>query len=331
MLSHEIITNELRKLRNDMLFLQANLFYPKDIDHGPTEEMLSASGITIPDYVKIVRVPPKASQTSPEYQRYELLMSDIELYLDNLSSKDLRSFQFILDFNQYITPENAKALVWGQMIFERAIEMIPKNFNYYLRRFFAYTKQLQINYTIISRVNTYLKAFDFINANDICTCLTDNAISTIDQWIDHTDKLLEDGMFTITLDDVVTNVKDSLTILVKEQGILNQLNKASVYHKNDSTNFFTEVCNAVCNSSKLDSTDWHLERSKVPFIPFDKKLPNNESHTPALPYKYVHGDYLCNYSRDDIYSPTSNDETKDLKPLKAARVSDKIGDSIEFP
>ena len=50
-LSHEIITNELRKLRNDMLFLKANLFYPEDIDHGPTEEMISVDGITIPDYV----------------------------------------------------------------------------------------------------------------------------------------------------------------------------------------------------------------------------------------------------------------------------------------
>ena len=330
MLSHEIITNELRKLRNDMLFLKANLFYPEDIDHGPTEEMISVDGITIPDYVKVVKVPEKASQTSPEYQRYQLLMSDMDLYLNNLEAKDLRSYQFIVDFDKYISPENTKSLVWGQMIFERAIQMIPKNFNYHLRKFFAYVKQLQINYTIISRINTYLNAFDFIE-NNVCTCLLNKAISTVDQWVEYIDTLLEDGMFTITFDDAILALRDSITILINEQGVLNQLSRSHGSKYNESTGFLSEVCNAITASAKIEAADWHLERSKVPFVPFDKKLPEIESYTPDLPYKYVHGEYLCNYERDNIYTPTSNDETKGVTPIKVTRVSGKIGDSVELP
>lgn len=332
MLSHEIITNELRKLRNDMLFLKANLFYPEDIDHGPTEEMISVDGITIPDYVKVIKVPDTATSTSPEYQKYSLVMHDIDLYLENLEAKDLRAYQFITDFDKYISPENARLLVWGQMILERALALIPKNFNYFLRKFFACVTQLQINYTIISRVNTYLDGFDYIEPINICKCLTNNSVSTVEQWVKYTDTMLEDGMFTITFDDVIANLKDSVTILNKEQAILNQLNKAASASKYTThTELLVEVCNAISASIKIDSKDWHMERSKVPFVSFDKKLPNIESYTPELPYKYVHGDYLCNYTRADIYTPTSDDETEGLKPLKAIRVSDKIGDFIELP
>ena len=330
MLSHEILMNELRKLRNDLLFLKANVFYPKDIDHGPTEEMISVDGITIPDYVKVLKVPDAALTVSPEYQRYSVAMSDIDLFLDSIESMDLRMKQFIVDFNKYIEPNTSKALVRGQILFGRIIELIPKNFNYHLRKFFAYMKQLQVNYTIISRVNEYLSAFDFIESGDLCPCLTNSKITSVDEWIADMDVLLEDGMFTVTSEESINSLRDSMAILMKEQTFLYQLGRSVTAYGKNHTDFLNEVSNAINTSTKIDTTDWHLERSKVPLIEFDKKLPTVDSYTPELPHKYVHGEYLCDSNKYKLYTPTVEDPMHITTPISVVRPA-MVGDEFELP
>ena len=336
MLSHDIILNELRKVYNDLTFIKANLFYPKDIDHGPTENMISVDGITIPKFTKVIQIPDKIGVESEAYRKYADLMTEISLYLARLESVDLRSYQFTTDFNTLCDYVHEELLLEGMKLRNSALEMVPFNFNYHFRKFFNYVKRLTENYAVISGVHRYLKAFEFIDPSEFCTCITHVTVSSVEEWLEVLDGYFEDGLFCITFDDVIKSLRDSVSIMTIEQQLLCKLNYSSVTYDVTDVDFLNTVSNALTESVKVDTTDYHLERSKVPFVPFDKDETMVESMTPELPYQYVHGVYLSNSINPNIYQiksvePKVPQYPINSKPPRVVKVSSAIGDITELP
>ena len=66
----EMLIDQLRKNRNDIIFLKKNLMVPEDIDRGPTEDMININDIIIPPWVAVVEIPTNPNGVSDQYNTY---------------------------------------------------------------------------------------------------------------------------------------------------------------------------------------------------------------------------------------------------------------------
>ena len=324
MLTYQLFANELRKIRNDLLMVKNNLFYPKDIDHGPTEEMITIDEITIPASSRIVKIPDTPGN-SPEYDKYLSHMLKVDNFLDLYDMRVNAIIENHDGFDMLLNASLAESIVLGERILCDACKMIPNNFNRELARLYAFTSRLYQNYNVIYKVNYALSTKDItadLIENFECECTSSDSsyvsrITNASTWMRWADKIFEDGRFAVDVDEVRSCLNESVRILNYFMQILirvNRLEEFNVYADLTST--------AVSESVKTLNADYHLERSKCRFIPFDKFDTAHKLSSEEERYPYIHGDYKTEPKTEFDYNGYLGGST--------ISISSKIGDITEL-
>ena len=317
----ECAHDELRKNRNDLIFIKDNLFIPEDIDRGPTEDMININDIIIPPWVRVCEIPTNVEGVSDQRKEFVDVLDHCVKLIEATYSiiKADGSFRFSTNAIDYSAMKLYNEYLGKTYeLLERAGSLIPVNFNMYLIRVAAYAGVLAgsvepLMTQIASMANdpvikTLISSEDFIY----------ELFTDIDEWKTQFDSIFENGVYCGDFDSELS------PLAVNAAEILSRANTAIIKISSGSYTF-KDIMDALLKVQgelhRVMTADYHLERSKAPLKSFNKTSIEEEKYIPKLPYDYVHQRYY-------IEIEDSADEVVDETPHMFEHDHRMIGDYI---
>ena len=323
----EMLIDQLRKNRNDIIFLKKNLMVPEDIDRGPTEDMININDIIIPPWVAVVEIPTNPNGVSDQYNTYIETLDKCTKMIDALSAFDYTNDKLTYTVSDLYGTDLDKKLEYLQLsnkLITEVESLIPANFNMYLTQYMSYKNQLYYeNYELLRKLRDYVNAYSAYIEGTI--------VEDTDEWLESFDTMFEDGMYCADFDEnVQICMNQSLSLLTKYQAII-----AHLYANYDSATpgkhgFIKALDQTISHTLSVMSTDYHLERSKCKLTPLTttQKPKVIESILPKLPYDYVHERYDIEELNKLLQEEASAEDVVETSPHILEHSKKCIGDIV---
>lgn len=310
------LTEQLRKNRNDLIFLKSNICIPEDVSKGPNEDIVNLDDIIIPSWMRVFEIPDTPNGISNQRNEYLQLIDKSTTAIDaalgiinadeytkfSTCALDINALNQLMDYNKST-----------MNLISDFCRLIPDNHNTYLTRNVAFINQIYGKcHPVIYDINEYIISY--------YSYMTDN-LGDASEWLEMFDSAFENGIYLADYDTEITPLVQMALKMFSQWIILLSNNSTSSWGPYKNSELIKSLLEAQTSLADVMSKDFHLERSKVELKPFSKNITEIRDFIPKLPYDYVHQRYY-------IDENTEEETVNEITPHIYEHLTHRIGDII---
>lgn len=319
----ECAHDELRKNRNDLIFIKDNLLIPEDIDRGPTEDMININDIIIPPWVRVCEIPTNVEGVSDQRKEFIDVIDECTKLIDATYAMIKPNDSIPVSNNAIFYDDMRIYMDYLQKTYallERAGSLIPVNFNMYLIRVVAYANVIAgraepVITQLITLFENDTVLSTLIRSEDVVTGLYND----MREWKTVYEDAFRDGVYCVDYDTSLSLLASKAAELLSRANTVILKISTGSYNYDDLKEAIMDVQSSL---HKVTSANYHLERSKAPLICFTGSSSyESDDYIPSLPYDYVHQRYYI-----EIEDKTNNvvDETPHILEHSHRMIGDYI-------